>query len=382
MRQATFCSIAISPLATTDPPPVRRVRRASRPLRLWRHLRARPSDSRRAAASASDVLALVQASSAPTIMRYPGGNFVSGYNWEDGVGPVEKRPRAARPRLVLDRAEHVRHQRIHRLVPGRRASSRCWRSTSARAAPTRRATSSNTAIIPAGTALSDLRRAHGWEEPHGVKFWCLGNEMDGPWQMEHKTADRVRPRRRRGGQDDALDRSHDRTRRLRLVRPQHADLRALGGRGARAHLRPCRVHLAAHLSQQLRRRHRGLPGQPRPDGQLHRRGRGDRRRGRGAAALAQAHHAELRRVERLVPHPPQAAQDRVKPGWPVAPPILEEVYTMEDALAFGGACISLLNHADRVKAACLAQLVNAIAPIMTETGGPAWRQTIFLPSRR
>jgi len=72
-------------------------------------------------------------------------------------------------------------------------------------------------------------------------------------------------------------------------------------------------------------------------------------------------------------------EERVKPGWPVAPNILEEVYTMEDALAFGGACISLLNHADRVKSACLAQLVNVIAPIMTETGGPAWRQTIFWP---
>ncbi len=67
------------------------------------------------------------------------------------------------------------------------------------------------------------------------------------------------------------------------------------------------------------------------------------------------------------------------PGWPVAPPILEEVYTMADALAFGGACIALLNHADRVKVACLAQLVNVIAPIMTEDGGPAWRQTIFYP---
>jgi alpha-N-arabinofuranosidase len=71
--------------------------------------------------------------------------------------------------------------------------------------------------------------------------------------------------------------------------------------------------------------------------------------------------------------------DRKKPGWPIAPPILEEVYTMKDALSFGGACISLLNHADRVKSACLAQLVNAIAPILTETGGPAWRQTIFWP---
>jgi alpha-N-arabinofuranosidase len=71
--------------------------------------------------------------------------------------------------------------------------------------------------------------------------------------------------------------------------------------------------------------------------------------------------------------------ERTLPGWPVAPHILEEVYTMKDALAFGGACISLLNHADRVRCACLAQLVNAIAPIMTETGGSAWRQTIFHP---
>jgi alpha-L-arabinofuranosidase len=71
--------------------------------------------------------------------------------------------------------------------------------------------------------------------------------------------------------------------------------------------------------------------------------------------------------------------ERVKPGWPVAPEILEEPYNVLDALAFGGACISLLNHADRVKSACLAQLVNVIAPIMTQTGGPAWRQTIFYP---
>ncbi len=73
------------------------------------------------------------------------------------------------------------------------------------------------------------------------------------------------------------------------------------------------------------------------------------------------------------------ATTRTRPGWPVAPPILEELYNMQDALAFGGAVISLLNHADRVRSACLAQLVNVIAPIMTETGGPAWRQTIFYP---
>ena len=94
--------------------------------------------------------------------------------------------------------------------------------------------------------------------------------------------------------------------------------------------------------------------------------------------IVQAHHAELRRVERLVPHAPRQRPHAARAGRSPRT-ILEEVYDMKDALAFGGACISLLNHADRVKAACLAQLVNAIAPILTETGGPAWRQTIFFP---
>ena len=84
-------------------------------------------------------------------------------------------------------------------------------------------------------------------------------------------------------------------------------------------------------------------------------------------------------MERVVPHAAHAPATASRKAGRVAPPILEEIYTMEDALAFGGACISLLNHADRVKCACLAQLVNVIAPIMTETRRRAWRQTIFHP---
>jgi alpha-L-arabinofuranosidase len=71
--------------------------------------------------------------------------------------------------------------------------------------------------------------------------------------------------------------------------------------------------------------------------------------------------------------------DLRKPGWPEHPRLIEEVYNCEDALLIGGALITLLNNADRVKAACIAQLVNIIGPIMTEPGGPAWRQTIFHP---
>jgi alpha-N-arabinofuranosidase len=66
-------------------------------------------------------------------------------------------------------------------------------------------------------------------------------------------------------------------------------------------------------------------------------------------------------------------------GWPEAPRLLEEVYTAEDALLIGGMLTMFMNHADRLKVACMAQLCNVIAPIMTTPGGPAWRQTIFHP---
>jgi alpha-N-arabinofuranosidase len=66
-------------------------------------------------------------------------------------------------------------------------------------------------------------------------------------------------------------------------------------------------------------------------------------------------------------------------NWPVAPRLLEDVYSVADAVVFGNLLISLIRHADRVTSASLAQLVNVIAPIMTEPGGPAWRQTTFFP---
>ena len=65
--------------------------------------------------------------------------------------------------------------------------------------------------------------------------------------------------------------------------------------------------------------------------------------------------------------------------WAEAPDLVEDIYTMADAVVFGSMMITLLRHADRVRMARLAQLVNAIAPIMTETGGSAWRHTIFYP---
>ena len=65
--------------------------------------------------------------------------------------------------------------------------------------------------------------------------------------------------------------------------------------------------------------------------------------------------------------------------WSVAPHLLEDHYDFEDALMVGLMLITLLKHSDRVRMACLAQLVNVIAPIMTEENGPAWKQTTFYP---
>ncbi len=105
------------------------------------------------------------------------------------------------------------------------------------------------------------------------------------------------------------------------------------------------------------------------------------------AAIADAVAAKRRSSKRImlsldewnVWYKAHTAADLRKPGWPEAPPLIEEIYNFEDALIIAGVLITLMNNADRVKAACLAQLVNVIGAIMTESGGPAWRQTIFHP---
>jgi alpha-N-arabinofuranosidase len=133
-----------------------------------------------------DVLELVR-ELAPTIIRYPGGNFVSGYNWEDGVGPVENRPRrldlawmSTEPNTFgtnefMDWCQAANVEPMMAVNLGTRGPDDARRLL-------------EYCNFPGGTELSDLRRAHGWEKPHNVRFWCLGNEMDGPWQMETKTA--------------------------------------------------------------------------------------------------------------------------------------------------------------------------------------------------
>ncbi len=323
-----------------------------------------------------DVMALVR-ELAPTILRYPGGNFVSGYNWEDGVGPIEERPRR------LDLAwmstepnsfgtnEFMDWCRLTGIEPMLAVNL-----------GTRGADAARNLVEycnhRAGTTLSDLRRAHGWDKPHDVKFWCLGNEMDGPWQMEAKTA------------TEYARRAVEAAKMMKWIDPT-IELAACGSSGRNMPtfgaweetvLDHCFDHvefisLHTYLNNYAEDTPGFLASPDLMDSFIEE-----------VVALCDAVAARRRSAKRIMLsfdewnvwyRTRRNRQERVKENWPVAPEILEEVYTMEDALAFGGACISLLNHADRVKCACLAQLVNAIAPIMTETGGPAWRQTIFHP---
>ena len=323
-----------------------------------------------------DVLALVR-ELAPTIMRYPGGNFVSGYNWEDGVGPVENRPR--RLDLAWLSTETNRFGTNEFIDWCRLAGIEPMLAVNL---GTRGADAARSLVEycnhPGGTALSDLRRSHGWEQPHGAKFWFLGNEMDGPWQMESKSA-------------EAYGRiATQAAKMMRWVDPT-IELAACGSSGRNVptfgrweetvlehtfdHVEYISLH--TYINNYAGDAAAFLASPDLMDSFIEE-----------VVAVADAVAARRRSSKRIwlsfdewnVWYRTRRTQEaRTKPGWPVAPPILEEVYDVADALVFGGMCISLLNHADRVKTACLAQLVNVIAPIMTETGGAAWRQSIFWP---
>jgi alpha-L-arabinofuranosidase len=322
-----------------------------------------------------DVLALVR-ELAPTIMRYPGGNFVSGYNWEDGVGPVADRPRRldlawlSTETNAFGTNEFIDWCRAAGVEPMLAVNLGTRDGDAAR----RMLEYCN---HPGGTALSDLRRSHGWEQPHAVTFWCLGNEADGPWQMEAKTAaeyGRV---------------ACEAAKMMKWVDPT-IELAACGSSGRRMptfgaweetvldhtfdHVEYISLH--TYLNHYDGDTPAFLASCDLMDSFIEE-----------VVAIADAVAARRRSAKRImlsfdewnVWYRTRRGEARVREGWPVAPPLLEEIYDVEDALAFGGCCIALLNHADRVTAACLAQLVNVIAPIMTETGGPAWRQTIFHP---
>ena len=311
-----------------------------------------------------------------TVVRYPGGNFVSNYRWEDGVGPREQRPR----RLDLAWGSTETNQfGLDEFIK--------W--TAKAAVEPMIAMNLGTrgvqdaldlleyANVPGGTKLSDLRVVNGAERPHGIRMWCLGNELDGPWQVGHKTA------------HEYGRLAIETARAMRLVAPE-LELVACGSSSSsmptfgswerevlelayeevdfiscHAYYDPGERDLASFLASAVDMDHFVST----------------------VAAIADQVGNQLHNPKRINISFDEwnvwsigryQSHGRLQ-GWPVAPRIIEDEYTVADAVVVGNLLMSLLRHSDRVTAACLAQLVNVIAPIRTEPGGASWRQTIFHP---
>lgn len=326
----------------------------------------------------TDVIELVKELGVDTI-RYPGGNFVSGFRWEDSVGPREKRPRR------LDLAWHSTETNevgLHEFSNWlEKVDSDLMLAVNLGTRGTLEALDLlEYTNVPSGTALSDLRREHGRDKPFGVKMWCLGNEMDGPWQLGHRNADDYG---KIATQTARAMRQIDPSIELVLCGSSSAQMPTFGEweRTVLEHAYEVVDFISCHAYYEEY------------DGDLD-------------SFLASAVNMD-RFIEDVV-----ATADHVKAvkksaktinisfdewnvwyitrfqnvdkiegldHWPVAPRLLEDAYSVADAVVFGNLMISLLKHADRVTSASLAQLVNVIAPIMTEPGGPAWRQTTFFP---
>lgn len=325
-----------------------------------------------------DVLELVKELGI-TAVRYPGGNFVSGYRWEDGVGPVADRPRR------LDTAWHTIETNEVGLLEFMRwielVGAEPMLAVNLGTRGVQEALDLlEYCVIDSGTALSDLRATHGRREPIRATMWCLGNEMDGPWQLGHMSAEEYGIK--------AASTAHA----MKLIDPG-LELVACGsssrtmptfGAWERTVLEHTYEHvefISCHAYYWER------------DGDLASflaspvdmegfiaeviEAADEIKAAKGSDKTMQLSFDEWN-VWYLTKHMEQEAITGID-NWPIAPRLLEDQYSVADAVVVGGLLIALLKHSDRVRAACLAQLVNVIAPIMTEPGGAAWKQTTFFP---
>jgi len=310
-----------------------------------------------------------------TVVRYPGGNFVSGYNWEDGVGPVEQRP--ARLDLAWGTKESNRFGTNEFSAWAKKVNADVMMAVNlGTRGPDEARNFLEYCNFPGGTYYSDLRRSHGVKEPHNIKLWCLGNEMDGPWQICHKTA-------------DEYGRAAVETAKVMKWIDPGIELAACGSSSFRMatfgdwestvleHVYDLADYISLHIY--FANHERDYPNFLARSMEME-------FFIKTVAGICDLHKAK-RHSKRTINlsfdewnvwyHSNEA--DKKVERWSEAPPILEDIYTMADALSFGCMLITLIRNADRVKIACLAQLVNVIAPIMTEKSGGAWRQTIFYP---
>lgn len=325
-----------------------------------------------------DVLEMVKELNVP-IIRYPGGNFVSNFIWEDSVGPVEERPK--RLELAWRSLEENKIGLNEFAKWLKKAGSDMMMAINL---GTRGIADACNLLeycnYPGGSKYSDMRIRHGIKNPHNIKVWCLGNEMDGPWQLGHKTM-------------HEYGRLAEETAKAMKLMDPSIQLVSCGSSNLEMPTFPeweatTLNYTYDHVDYVSLHQYYGNKNNDTEDYFAL---SDDMEQFIGSVISTCDYVKAKKRSKKTINlsfdewnvwfHSNEADDDiMVNHPWQVAPPLLEDVYNFEDAILVGLMLITLIKHADRVKIACMAQLVNVIAPIMTDkNGGPAWRQTIFYP---
>ena len=312
------------------------------------------------------------------IIRYPGGNFVSGYNWLDGVGPKKDRP------TVLERAWN----QLETNQFGTNDFMDWAKAVGTEPLLGFNLGTGNSEMAIAyieycnyakGTKWSELRRSHGYDAPHKVKYWCLGNEMDGPWQMGRLTA-------REYGR-----KARDIAQQARII-DSDVNLIACGSSNT---IMPTYLNWDREVLEECYDQvdgislHNYFGNEPSLSG-----GKSERflamnldmeRQIQEITAVADLVQGLYRSPKKLWLSFDEwnvwyRARDRaaLDGKGQFAPHLLEEVYNLEDALLTGGFLNTLMRQSERVRVACLAQIVNVIAPLVTSPTG-ILRQSIYFP---
>ena len=319
-----------------------------------------------------DVLGLIKELKVP-VVRYPGGNFVSGYNWEDGIGPKNLRPK--RLELAWGTTESNQFGTDEFMKWCKMAGTEPMMAVNlGTRGPDEARQLVEYCNHKGGTQLSDLRKKYGSADPYGVKLWCLGNEMDGPWQMGAKTAEEYG---RVACEAAKVMKWTDPTIETILCGSSSWGMKTFGEWETTA------LDLAYdHVDYVSMHQYHGNNDNY-LENFLAKGVETDRFIESVIAALdyVQGKRHSKKRIDisfdewNVWYHSNGTKFEK----WSEAPHLLEDVYNYADVLVVGTMINSILRHCDRVKIACLAQLVNVIAPIMTDNGGKAWKQTIFWP---
>jgi len=317
-----------------------------------------------------DVMDLVRDLSVP-IIRYPGGNFVSGYNWTDGIGPVADRPRRLDYAWLSVESNKIG---IDEFIDW------CKKVGTQPMAAVNLGTGSpqdagymmEYCNYPAGTYWSDLRIKNGHEAPHDIRVWCLGNEMDGPWQTCGLSA------------EDYGKKAREAAKIMKWIDPS-IELVVCGSSSPwmvtypewdRVVLEQTYEHVD-YISLHRYYENEGsvenfLASFADMNDFI-----------KTVAATADYVKAKVRSKKTMKLSFDEwnvwYIKKQIRVPWAEAPAILEDQYSLLDALVFGGMLCTLLNNCDRVRMACLAQLVNVIAPIFTEKDGRVLKQAIYYP---